>query len=911
MRTRVSFSPLLPLTLTLCLCAGTPATTDAIAVIEVETPGIRGIPVVAPANADDFALVLKNTGDTPETGHFTAILTPPSGEPILKLQKPLALTPGENVRLATSLAGKELGVWTLAWEFSPAPGAGSAIRHTPDTPDTPGTARTARSQRFALMEPAGPDATRPAFRFGIVAHIESGQNTRADRQREIAAAALIGCKTIRSNPTWWAIQPEPDRWQWDIMDELVNAYAADGMEMQALLGYSVRWAVPPAIKGYGKDVLFAAPDPAAWRAYVAASVHRYKGRVRLWEPWNEPDLGFWRGTTEEYIRLARITIEEVRRHDPDAKILTSGFATLTPHAGRKLNPDLQERVLRELAPLFDYHAVHEHGAFPAFAHLVDGAYATLRAGLPAPIPPPLFFNETALTAAGGGPDAEKTQAETLVKKATFARSRGAAGYLWYDLRNDGDDPANPEHNYGLLTGDLQPKPAYAAFNTHARAAIPRPFLRQLDAGKNLYLFLHGSHPATTPDNTPATTPTPPSLPPPLPPSLLLVFWDDDPTARNTPLLLRLPGATRATLIDINGNPSPLEITGETVAINATGTPRYLVAEHATDMFFESRLASPPAPHFGSPGEEIPVTCEFRNPFEHPLRVNVRWTPPLAMKTLRPAAPALQIAPRGKALSTLILRLPEGPAYRFGQSGRLRLDYDYEGAPFSGSLQIPVHYGAIRIPATATAASAATTVSFPFADREPDLVLDGRDAQLHSFVEADPDLVAHRWRGAGDLSARIWFGADAATLVLRIEVTDNRHHQTQDDPADMWREDSVQCTLEIPGQRGFWELGFADHDTRGPISTIWIHPSRDTHDVPPELAIRLDVKKHGPAGQGRIYTARIPRAELKLTEKILRGGFRFNIAINDHDGVVRAHALQLVPGIVHIKSTENIPYVIFE
>lgn len=833
------------------------------AAIIVETPAIRGIPVVRPAEAGAFALTVTNKGLQAATGIFHATLTPPSGGPVIQVKRVVTLPDGESLSVPVSLAGAELGVWTVAHTFES---------------NATGTKPEAGSCRFAVMEPTGPNPTAPAFRFGVVAHIESKRD-KAERAREIAAAALIGTKTIRSNPGWWDVQPEPTRWKWERMDEMLDAFAADGMECQALLAYTVGWAADPSIKWdekqHGLNVVRSAPNPEAWRAYVAASVQRYKGRIKLWEPWNEPDLTFWRGTTEEYLELARITLEEVRRHDPEAKVMTGGFATLTPHAARKLNPDLQARVMRELGPRFDYHAVHEHGPFPDFAYVVDGALTALRATSPAPVPP-LFFNETALTAIGG-PDAERIQAEALVKKTAFARSRGAVGYLWYDLRNDGTDPANPEHNYGLVTHDFQPKPVYTAFNTFARHVVPRPFLRQLDTGKGRWVFLFGN----APDEAAAG-------------SRLLVLWNEDPTAQNEPLLLGLPGATRATLMDLDGNVTLRSITADTLAVNLSSRPVYLLIEGASDIAVKGRLVGPPRPYFGGPGEDVQVACEFINPFDHPVRVKVEWTSPMAMTVVAPAARTLDLPPLGKAVSTLAVRLPSNAAYRFGQSGRLRVDYSYEGAPLAGRLQIPVRYGTVRVPSR--------DVSIK---RAPDVVLDRRD-QLHSFVEADPNMIDQRWTGPVDLSARVWLGADETALVLSIEVTDDIHHQTQPNPVDMWREDSVQVVIDVPDQGGAWEFGLAEN-TAGPITHYWNIPQGLK---PSQAPIDLRIAPSGASGQGRVYTARIPRAALGLTDAVLRGGFRFNIAINDHDGAGRANALQLVPGIVYQKSNENLPYVTF-
>jgi polysaccharide biosynthesis protein PslG len=36
--------------------------------------------------------------------------------------------------------------------------------------------------------------------------------------------------------------------------------------------------------------------------------------------------------------------------------------------------------------------------------------------------------------------------------------------IWYDWKNDGRDPDDGEQNFGTVTDDLQPKPAYAGIS---------------------------------------------------------------------------------------------------------------------------------------------------------------------------------------------------------------------------------------------------------------------------------------------------------------------------------------------------------------------------------------------------------------------------------------------------------------
>jgi hypothetical protein len=37
--------------------------------------------------------------------------------------------------------------------------------------------------------------------------------------------------------------------------------------------------------------------------------------------------------------------------------------------------------------------------------------------------------------------------------------------IWYDWKNDGDDPTEHEQNFGTVSSDLKPKPAYTAIQT--------------------------------------------------------------------------------------------------------------------------------------------------------------------------------------------------------------------------------------------------------------------------------------------------------------------------------------------------------------------------------------------------------------------------------------------------------------
>jgi xylan 1,4-beta-xylosidase len=74
------------------------------------------------------------------------------------------------------------------------------------------------------------------------------------------------------------------------------------------------WAYPP--KDYQK-----------WSELVFQFVRHLRGRYGdaalkswLWEVWNEPDIGYWKGTPEEFLKLYDFSVEAVLKAFPDASI---------------------------------------------------------------------------------------------------------------------------------------------------------------------------------------------------------------------------------------------------------------------------------------------------------------------------------------------------------------------------------------------------------------------------------------------------------------------------------------------------------------------------------------------------------------------------------------------------------------
>jgi hypothetical protein len=138
---------------------------------------------------------------------------------------------------------------------------------------------------------------------------------------------------------WYRIEPTPGHFRWEEADAYVKSCRDGGLDVLGVLGYPSRWAaVEPGEEHKKRHELAYRPerwkpaDPNAWARYVRATAERYKGQVRYWEIYNEvnfcpPGLpATFSGSTEEYVELQRIAYREIKAVDPQAVVLSSGFA---------------------------------------------------------------------------------------------------------------------------------------------------------------------------------------------------------------------------------------------------------------------------------------------------------------------------------------------------------------------------------------------------------------------------------------------------------------------------------------------------------------------------------------------------------------------------------------------------------
>ncbi|HEX5424749.1 MAG TPA: hypothetical protein VFW94_14465 [Candidatus Acidoferrales bacterium] len=136
-------------------------------------------------------------------------------------------------------------------------------------------------------------------------------------------------------------------YNWTILDHIFDTYKQLGIVPYVEIGfmpealsthpepYRHHWPNGPLFTGW----TYPPNDYNKWSEliyqWVRHSIDRY-GRNAVaqwdWEVWNEPDIGYWHGTFEEYCKLYDYTAAAVKRALPEARI--GGPATTGPAAPR-------------------------------------------------------------------------------------------------------------------------------------------------------------------------------------------------------------------------------------------------------------------------------------------------------------------------------------------------------------------------------------------------------------------------------------------------------------------------------------------------------------------------------------------------------------------------------------------------
>jgi len=306
---------------------------------------------------------------------------------------------------------------------------------------------------LAPLTPHSDTALRPESPFGMGVYL--GRFRGEDQERVARMARNIGVKWSREGFSWGRIERQPGQFDWSFYDRLVEVARTNGITIYGLVSGFAPWS-----KGYTSEGV------DQYTTFLRQLVTRYKDRVKQWEVWNEPNIFFWQGPKELYAECLIKSYKAIKETDPAAEVL--GIST----AG--IDYKFIERMLAKRTP-FDVLTIHPYrttmddAAFIADLKKVSNLVKT-----PEGKRRPVWLTEMGWAThvphhalrQDFQPNSQRAQAEYLARTYLCSIVSGVEPRsFWYDFRNDGDDPVYFEHNMGIVTRDLRPKPAALAFAT--------------------------------------------------------------------------------------------------------------------------------------------------------------------------------------------------------------------------------------------------------------------------------------------------------------------------------------------------------------------------------------------------------------------------------------------------------------
>ena len=307
---------------------------------------------------------------------------------------------------------------------------------------------------------------------------------------EMKMIADAGFRWVRMDFVWDATERERGRYDFSAYDHLMQSLEQFKLRALFILDYGNAL--------YGKPPRTEDARQAFARWAVAAAKH-FAGRGVIWETYNEPNVPmFWppQPNVDEYVALALTVGRAFRANVPNEKLIgpaTSGidfnfleacfkaglldyWSAVSVHPYRQTNPEDAANEYCRLRQLIEHYQPRvgtqsdSDGRRFSTPSGSDGPSVSTASGSDRVIP--IISGEWGFSSAWPRID-EAKQSALLARELLTNVANGIPMSIWYDWREDGTDPKEPEHHFGLVRNAYmsdgaqvyQPKPAYLTTKT--------------------------------------------------------------------------------------------------------------------------------------------------------------------------------------------------------------------------------------------------------------------------------------------------------------------------------------------------------------------------------------------------------------------------------------------------------------
>ncbi|HHG1859316.1 TPA: hypothetical protein ACPUQP_004403 [Klebsiella pneumoniae] len=262
---------------------------------------------------------------------------------------------------------------------------------------------------------------------------------------------------------------------WHEVETTKGEYNPANIKTESVINLSFKKGISALlILGYGND-LYGAGKPKtkdeiiAYSKYASWTAEHFKGRGYIYEIWNE-----WPHRTNKdssptnidsamsYIALVKSASSAIKNVDPTAKVIAGGF---NPIDGLEKEWG-QYLVKYGILNYVDGLSIHPYAysskrlALPSTnLSIVRNFHDMLISTNKGLREIPLYITEIGYPTYRGKPEFTEDDVESYaIEYFKVASSMPfIKGIWWYDLKDDGNDKNNKEHNFGILKNDLTRK----------------------------------------------------------------------------------------------------------------------------------------------------------------------------------------------------------------------------------------------------------------------------------------------------------------------------------------------------------------------------------------------------------------------------------------------------------------------
>ncbi len=123
---------------------------------------------------------------------------------------------------------------------------------------------------------------------------------------------------------WYDVEPQKGVWKWDNLDKLVSMNQQHNSEIMLMFSYSPPWASQkPNQPADWKNGTAGPVSMDDWRDYVRTVGTRYKGKIHVYEMWNEPDRPrAWQGDVDTMVQMVAEASKILKGIDPTVTIVS-------------------------------------------------------------------------------------------------------------------------------------------------------------------------------------------------------------------------------------------------------------------------------------------------------------------------------------------------------------------------------------------------------------------------------------------------------------------------------------------------------------------------------------------------------------------------------------------------------------